>query len=163
MLIRILSHRADRAQVADLFARAADYVLLESGLPPAPDAADDFFTEAPPGKTAADCIHVGLFSGHRLDAMATFSFGYPDPQDAYIGLLIVDAAQRRRGLGGTLADHVMVACHSRGARRLLIAVLDVNPNGRAFWAHMGYSHEKTFHPAADAPIPHIRHRMVRPL
>jgi ribosomal protein S18 acetylase RimI-like enzyme len=163
MLIRTLSHQSDRAQVADLFARAADYVLLESGLPPAPDAADDFFTEAPPGKTAADCIHVGLFNDHRLDAMATVSFGYPEPTDAYIGLLIVDAAQRRRGLGHDLADHILTVSRNHAAQRLLIAVLDDNPKGRAFWAKMGFMHEKTFPPAPDAPMPHIRHRMTRAL
>jgi GNAT superfamily N-acetyltransferase len=163
MLIRTLSRQVDRAQVSDLFARAADYVLLESGLPPAPDAADDFFTETPPGKTAADCLHLGIFDGDRLDAMAAVSFGYPDPQDAYIGLLIVDAAHRRRGLGRSLADHVIAACLDRGARRLLIAVLDANPQGRAFWAHLGFAHEQTFPPEPDAPVRHIRHRMTRAL
>ncbi len=163
MLIRPLAHAADRAHVSDLFARAADYVLLESGLPPAPDAADDFFTEAPPGKTAADCRQFGVFDGARLDAMATVLFGYPDAQDAYIGLLIVDAAQRRRGLGRALADHVFAACRDLGAQRMLIAVLDANPRGRAFWHSMGFVLEKTFPPTPDASPPHIRHRMTRAL
>jgi GNAT superfamily N-acetyltransferase len=163
MKIRPLSHDADRAHVADLFARAADYVLLESGLPPAPDAADDFFTEVPPGLTGADSCQFGLFTDHRLDAMATLAVGYPEPDDAYIGLLIVDAAQRRRGLGQILAAHIIAHCRARGATRLLIAVLDANAPGRAFWAKMGFAHERTFPPAPDAPMPHIRHRMTRAL
>jgi GNAT superfamily N-acetyltransferase len=163
MLIRSLSHQADRAHVTDLFARAADYVLLESGLPPAPDAADDFFTEAPPGKTAADCRQFGIFHGNRLDAMATVLFGYPEPADAYIGLLIVDAAQRRRGLGRSLAQHVFAASRDLGARRMLIAVLDANPKGRAFWASLGFVHQQTFPADPDAMVPHIRHRMTRAL
>ncbi len=163
MLIRPLTHQADRAHVADLFARAADYVLLESGLPPAPDAADDFFTEAPAGKTAADCRQFGIFHGDRLDAMATVLFGYPDPDDAYIGLLIVDAAQRRRGLGRHLASHIFAACRDLGAHRMLIAVLDANARGRAFWAALGFVHQQTFPPAPGALVPHIRHRMTRAL
>jgi GNAT superfamily N-acetyltransferase len=163
MLIRPLTHDADRAHVADLFARAADYVLLESGLPPAPDAADDFFTETPPGLTTRDGAQFGLFAEGRLDAMATLAFGYPEPTDAYIGLLIVDAAHRRRGLGQRLAQHIIAHCRDRGAMRLLIAVLDANAPGRAFWMRMGFTHEQTFPPAPDALIPHIRHRMTRAL
>ncbi len=163
MLIRQLIHQADRAQVTDLFARAADYVRLESGRPPLPDAADDFFTECPPGKTPDDCLHAGLFNGPRLDAMAALSFGYPDASDAYIGLLIVDAAHRRHGFGRQLATQVFTLAQNRGARRMLIAVLDANPKGLAFWSAMGFVHEKTFPPAPDAAVPHLRHRMTRAL
>jgi len=45
-----------------------------------------------------------------------------------------------------------------GGRRRLIAVLDANPKGRAFWEREGFVLAKTFEPTLDQ---HIRHRMIR--
>lgn len=163
MLIRPLHAPDDLAAVRDLFTRAADYVLLETGLPPAPEAARDYFADAPPGIDPATSLKLGLCEGGTILGLADLAFGWPDPQDAYIGLLLIDAASRGRGLGRRLLDQLAACARDRGATRLLLAVLDDNPRGRAFWEREGFRVILTTPPATLGARSHIRHRMARAL
>jgi hypothetical protein len=46
---------------------------------------------------------------------------------------------------------------------MLVAVLEANPRGLAFWAREGFAAERRF-PAAPSAVPaHVRVRMVRDL
>ncbi len=64
--IRPLLTPRDRQAVRDFHDRAADYLLLETGLPPDAARADEFFTAAPPGADAAASARLGLWQGDRL-------------------------------------------------------------------------------------------------
>lgn len=163
LTIRPLDPMADRGAVADLALRVADYIRLECGEGPGPDWAGDFFTDAPPGGGPGDLVHLGLFRGGRLVAAAAMAFHYPEPGDAFLGLLLVDAAERGAGLGRRLLDTVEAAARARGAPRLYLAVLEENPRGRAFWERAGFAHVLTKTDVAFGAKRHVVHRMVRPL
>lgn len=160
-LIRPLDLVTDRAAVVGLYDRAADYVRLESGTAPTPQMVDDFFTDAPPGGDPADGLKLGIFDGGMLAGLADVAFGWPEPRDAYIGSLILGADARGRGLGAALLRHIETAARARHAPRLLLAVLDANPRGRAFWEREGFSVVKTFPPVRIGQCDHIRHRMAK--
>ncbi len=96
-VIRPLSPETDRAAVRALYDRAADYIDLETGLVPDDALVEEFFTDAPPGGDPAAGLKLGLFSGPRLDAIADLAFGWPEPDDAYLGLLLIAADRRGRG------------------------------------------------------------------
>ena len=161
--IRVLDPGADFDAVLDLFERAADHVELESGLPPGPETAHEFFAAAPPGARAEGGAKLGLFEAGRLAAISDMGFGYPEAADAYIGLLIVDAARRGAGLGRTLLARNIAEARARGAQRLLIAVLEENPRGRAFWEREGFADELRAPPAVIGQKTHVRIRMARPI
>lgn len=161
--VRPLSPATDRDRVADLYARAADYVVLEGGTPPTPAMADDFFADAPPGGDPAEGAKLGLFDGDALVGVADLAFGWPEARDAYLGVMILAPEARGRGLGAQFLRAVEEAARARHAPRLLLAVLDENPRARAFWECQGFRVVKTFPPATIGARTHIRHRMEKRL
>ena len=163
-MIRPLHQTTDTAIVTDLFGRAADYVLLESGIAPDATQTDVFFTESPPGIDPATALRLGHFlQGGVLVAMAQIAFGFPSPDDAYIGLLLIDPAHRGKRLGQQMLDHIFLAAKAKGATRILIAVLEENSKGHRFWCKMGFVEETRGPPVQIGLKTHVQIRMARPL
>lgn len=153
----------DRAALADFYARAADYVMLETGTPPGETTLDDFLTGAPPGIDPATSVRLGAEGPDGLLGIAEMAFGYPHPRDAYIGLLLLDPGARGRGLGRAMVDRLTEIAVARGADRMLIAVLQDNPGGMAFWLAQGFQPEKVIPDVDYGARRHTLHRMTRPL
>jgi GNAT superfamily N-acetyltransferase len=129
---------ADRDAIWALMQASADYIWLERGEEPLPALVDEFFNDAPPGLAAKDGYRGGLFDGSTLLALAEMSFGFPEPGDSYLGLMLVRSAARGRGAGKRLLRHLEGVARSRGANQMFLAVLDANPRGRAFWQREGF-------------------------
>ena len=138
MTFRALDRARDRAALADLFDRAADYIALERGVPPDDAMIDELFDDAPPGLGAEDVAVYGAFGAGRLQAVSALAFGWPEPDDAYLGLLLVAAEARGAGLGARVLAASEEVCRGNGMRRFLLAVLDANPRARAFWELAGF-------------------------
>ena len=161
--IRDLHPQTDRAAVEALFRAAADYIAMETGLPVDGSRADEFLTAAPPGIDPATSLRLGMFDADTLIGGAELAFGYPEPTDAYIGLMIFAPAARGRNLGGALLAQIETRARARGARRLLIAALEVNVKGRAFWSGQGFTLEKLIPDRQMGTRLHIVHRMTKAL
>ena len=162
-MIRRLILPQDRATVFTLMEACADYVWLEREEPPLPYLVDEYFTDAPPGIDPAEGHRPGLFDGDRLLALAEMSFGYPAPDASYLGLMMVHPAARGTGAGLRLLRHLETVARSRGVARLLLAALEENPRGRAFWEREGFQPTGL---AGDVTLGQkIRkaHRFVKPL
>lgn len=159
--LRPLTQSADSAQVFDLYTRAADYALLEDGRPPDAAMAAAFFTECPPGGDPRASVKLGAEHGGRLVGIADLAFGYPMTQDAYIGLLLLDPVIRGQGLGALMVARLEALARAHGSNRLLVAVLEANPRGLAFWQRSGFALERHFPAAADDPMHHSRLRLAR--
>ena len=163
-MIRALHAGTDAVIVTDLFSRAADYVILESGQVPDTGQTQNFFTGAPPGIDPTTSLHLGLFlPDSQLVAIAEVAFGFPNPDDAYIGLLLIDPAHRSKRLGQQMLDHVFTAAKARQVTRILIAVLEENTKGHRFWCKMGFAEEMRGPPKQIGHKTHVQIRMARPL
>jgi GNAT superfamily N-acetyltransferase len=163
-MIRALQAATDTDIVGDMFMRAADYVLLESGHMPGAAEVDDFFNGAPPGVDRSKSLHLGLFAPDgQLVAIAGAIFGFPNPDDAYLGLLLIDPAHRGKRLGQQMVDHICAATKAQGAARILIAVLEENTKGHRFWSKMGFADEMRGAPKQIGIKTHVQIRMTRPL
>jgi GNAT superfamily N-acetyltransferase len=160
---RRLALAADGPAVTDFYTRVADYVDLELGQPPHPGLTDEFFTDAPPDGDAALGLRLGLFEGPDLSAIAAVDFDYPEASDCYIGLMLVDASRRGHGLGPMMLGHITELARTRRSGRMLLAVLEQNPRGRAFWEREGFREALRAPPARLGDKWHVRYRMVRPL
>lgn len=158
MDFRALDDIADRSKVAIFFAGAADYVMLETGQPPNAATVDEFFAERPPTVKPEDALHFGAFEDDHLLGIVGFLFGYPEPKDCYIGLMLMSPSVRGMGIGARVLHLVTSRARARGADRQLVAVINANAKGRAFWEREGFVLEKTF-PSSDGS--HIRHRLMR--
>lgn len=162
--IRLLAPSDDAAAVRNLYERAADFVMLESGTAPSDSTVAEYFNDCPPGVDLATSRKLGMFMpGGKLVAIADLAFGYPEADDAYIGLLLVDQNCRGMGLGRAFLEHLMGTARTRNARRLLIAVLDENTRGRAFWEREGFRLLQSFPDFKLGQKTHVVHRMWRQL
>jgi GNAT superfamily N-acetyltransferase len=162
-VIRSLDPVTDRDAVDDLFRRSADYVRLERGQDPTPALTDEFFAETVPGGTLADALKLGLFIGPVLQGIADTGFGFPEPGDAYLGLMQFASDARRRGLGSAFLAHIEAAARTRSCPSLFLAVLHANPRGRAFWERHGFTLALPDRTVTLGALTHLADRMVKPL
>lgn len=152
-----LDPERDLDAVAAVYARAADYLSVESGLTP-DTAAQAFFEDRPPASTQEPFKFAVAGADGAPIAIGDLAFGYPEPEDAYLGLLLLIPEARCRGLGEAIFGEVKHIASLRGASRLLVGVLDVNARARAFWERRGFKLSQTSGPHAFGERRHIVHR-----
>jgi GNAT superfamily N-acetyltransferase len=161
MLIRPLDPRDDLAAVHGFYGEAGDYWLLADRRPADLQKARDFFTDGPPGCDPGRSHRLGLFEGDRLAGVAELSFGFPAPEDAYLGLMMLAPRIRGGGHGAAFLAHVEGLARAAGAPLLYLAVLEENPRGRAFWEREGF--HATGVSRQDDETGHVIHRLVKAL
>jgi GNAT superfamily N-acetyltransferase len=152
---------SETALVAQFYREAPDYWLLAEGRCDPEAQAQDFFTDAPPNCDPAHSDRLGLFLNHRLSGVAELSYGFPEPSDAYLGLMVLGPWAQGSGNGKAFLAHVETLARKRHAPRLYLAVLDANPRGRAFWEREGF--KGTGLTRKDAITGHLIERLVKPL
>jgi GNAT superfamily N-acetyltransferase len=136
-IIRPLDATADLAAVTDLYTRAPDYWLLAEGRCDPAAKAREFFTDCPPGCDPAASHRLGLFLGPRLSGVAELSFGFPRPDDAYLGLMLLAPWAQGQGHGAVFLSEIETRARAARAPHLYLAVLETNPGARAFWLRHG--------------------------
>jgi GNAT superfamily N-acetyltransferase len=152
---------SETALVAQFYREAPDYWLLAEGRCDPPHLAQEFFTDAPPNCDPAQSDRLGLFVNQRLSGVAEVSYGFPEPGDAYLGLMLLGPWAQGSGHGRAFLAHVEALARKRHAARLYLAVLDVNPRGRAFWEREGFT--GTGLTRKDSITGHLIDRLVKPL
>ena len=160
-MICALDPDRDRACVAAMLTRAQDYYHLWKGHPPGSAEVEEVFTNTPPGCDPAASHRLGLFVGDQLCGVAELSFGFPSPDDAYLGLMILVPDARSQGHGVTFLSRIETLARAAGSSQLFLAVLDANPRGAAFWARCGF--KPTGVVRHDTQTGHTLYRLVKPL
>lgn len=161
ILIRDLHPQIDRALVAECLTEAQDYYHLWLGHAPGAAELDNYFTSTPPNTDAAETRRLGLFLDGHLSGLAELAFGYPAPEDAFLGLMILAPRARSAGHGAAFHARVEALARARNCPRLYLGVLQANPRGKAFWHRMGYA--ETGITRTDAETGHFLYRLVKPL
>jgi GNAT superfamily N-acetyltransferase len=137
---------ADIPALQDLFERCVEHFLLHDGEPPEPDSAAIEFGDVPPGRAQADKHLHGIFEpGHpdHLIGLVESVSGYPDDDTWFLGLLLIDPAWRRHGLGSAALTAFETTVRDAGYRAIRLAVIEPNRAAREFWERHGYHHEET--------------------
>jgi GNAT superfamily N-acetyltransferase len=163
VLIRPLDPSADRAAVEGLYENAADYWALDRLTPDPATQSAEFFTDAPPNCDPAESHRLGLFLDARLAGIAELSFGFPEPADAYLGLMIFADWARGQGLGQALLREVETRARAKGHRQIFLGVLAANPKGRAFWLREGFRDTGISRLDSDNGISNTIHRLSKDL
>ena len=159
-IIRDLSDPDDRPALRDFYDRAQDYIILETGLAPSDETSDELFQNAPPGGDPAEGIRLGLFDDQGLiRGVCEQSFGYPNPDSSYLGLLILSPELRGSGYGPILFERMKTTAIKKNCGELFVAVLAPNIRGRAFWERMGFTYELSSDPITTSVATHIRNRL----
>lgn len=159
--IRRLEAPDDQPVVAAFYRAAPDYWLLAEGACHPDRQAAEFFTDAPPGCDPAASHRLGLFLDGRLSGVAELSFGFPEPGNGFLGLMLLGPWAQNAGHGQALLAEVQTRARAAGCPALYLAVLEGNPRGRAFWEREGF--RPTGLSRTDAATGHVLYRLVKPL
>ena len=127
---------------------------------PGPEQVEAVFTAGPPGCDPAKSHRLGLYlpdpnSGEAhtpLNGVAELSFGFPQPYNAYLGLMVLAPSARSQGHGAAFLAHIESLTLSRP--HLYLAVLEANSRGMALWPAHGFTRH-------DEEIGHTNHRLVK--
>ena len=116
-----------------------DYTVRVTGYPPGPSDALSLLVMRPESVPESHKVVLGGFEGEELVAVVDLLRGYPAPEFVFIGLLLVDGARQRSGLGAA----AMIATERYAAqwpevRRFRLAVVDTNAAVLGFWRHLGF-------------------------
>jgi GNAT superfamily N-acetyltransferase len=147
--------------VAGFYRAAPDYWLLAEGAVDPDRQAAAFFTDCGPGCDPAQSDRLGLFLGPILSGVADVCYGFPEPSDAYLGLMLLGPWAQGQAHGRTFLTHIERLARDRRAPRLYLAVLEANPRGRAFWLREGFC--PTGLSRRDDDTGHVLHRLVKAL
>ncbi len=128
----------DAPAIADLFARCADYFLMQDGVASEPADAVALFLDVPPGKTAADQWILGWRDDQGLYVIAAILRDYPRDGIWYLGLMLVEPRRRGLGLGRSLYGSIAIWAAEHGAREMRLAALEANGAGERFWRALGF-------------------------
>ncbi len=142
-----LLNLADLPALQDLLERCADFSLLVEGEPPSAHAAQDMLADLPPGKSLADKFLFGIYLENALAGVLDAVRGYPQEGVWWIGLLLLDPAQRGRGAGEEALNTFAAFASQQGARALMLGVVEENGRGLQFWQRMGFKLVETRPPA----------------
>jgi len=129
----------DAPALQELLERCADFSWLVEGEPPSPHAARDILADLPPGKSLVDKFMYGIFRENALVGVLDAIRGYPQQGAWWIGLLLLDPAQRGRGTGEQALLTFEDWAGQQGAQALMLGVVVENQRGLQFWQRMGFA------------------------
>lgn len=154
---------ADASAIHDLYRRCDDYFLLQDGRPASPSDAEILFTDVPSTMSADDQFVVGCWERSGLRALAAVLTGYPNPDDWYLGFLLLDPSVRSRGFGQGMYSVIERWASEHGARRLLVAVLMENEPALRFWKRLGFEELRMTGPTSYKTRRHLVAELARSL
>ena len=135
--------RETSAELLGLCIRCSDYYVLHCGVSPAEREVREILDDLPPNKGYEDKFVLGVYApDSRLVGILDVIRNYVEIGEWTIGLMLLDPAERGRGLGKTLHETLIKWAKELGAKSFRIGVIEENLNGQAFWIAMGYKKVK---------------------
>jgi ribosomal protein S18 acetylase RimI-like enzyme len=130
---------ADMAALNAMMLASPSHLLLTQRRLPSINEGTKLFSALPPGTRREDKFLWCGWQDRRVVACIEIIRHWPARDVAYVGLLLVDEAQRRRGIGTETLDAArQVARGWSSVRRLQLAVAENNAGAIAFWRHAGF-------------------------
>jgi GNAT superfamily N-acetyltransferase len=132
--------REDAGLLQGLCERCSTYFELHDGAPPGPTIGEEEVIALPEGKTLDDKFLFGIRSATgELVGVLDLIRDFPAPGEWWLGLLMLDPRERSAGLGGRFYRAAEAWAAERGALRVLLGVLEQNPDAERFWRRLGFS------------------------
>jgi GNAT superfamily N-acetyltransferase len=122
-----------------LFELAPAYQATVSHAPLSARAGEEALAACPPGLPLSDKHLIGRWEEGELTAVIDLLRGYPNPNTAYLGLLLVGEAWQGAGRGKVLYLHACTLARSWGATRLRLSVIASNEAALSFWLRRGFT------------------------
>lgn len=118
---------------------APRYADLTTGAPPGSADAQSLYTILPDGKTYDDKFVLGIHRDEAMVGCIDLIRGYPDPDTAHIGLLLIGEGQEGRGFGRAAYAGLEDLVRSwESCTRLRLGVVRSNDRALRFWSALGF-------------------------
>ncbi len=139
-LRRLKQHDAiDSASALEVLLLSADYRLQTFGHLPAAKDADTLFEGFPQACASDDRFVFAIQERDSTLGLLQVARHYPEPDVAYIGLLLLKPEQRKHHEGCKAVEHLAQKARTwSGIQRLQLSVLESNTGGIQFWRHCGF-------------------------
>lgn len=129
---------AEVKAVHEVLVGAHDYSLIISGEAPTMQDAQDIFTSLPPGIPRSRKQVLGIWLGADMIGLADVIQGYPAKDHAYIGLLLIAAPFRHRGIGSGCLREIERLAKTWQCNHLRLSVVEANRDAAGFWTRWGF-------------------------
>ncbi|AEB48800.1 GNAT family N-acetyltransferase [Aeromonas veronii] len=130
---------SDAPALQRLFEQAPSYQAAVSNAPLSAQAGEEELVACPPGLPLSDKHLIGRWEQGELTAVIDLLRGYPNPDTAYLGLLLVGEPWQGSGRGQSLYLHACTLASSWGATRLRLSVIASNESALSFWLRRGFT------------------------
>ena len=141
LTLRLLTgHPVQMAALQCVLEATPGYFQSVTGRPPGQAEAQSLLSALPPDKGYADKFLWGFYCDEALIGCADVIRGYPVPEKAVIGLLLLAEAWQRRGLGRAFAlllEQAIAAWPE--ITTLRIGVVKTNTGAHLFWRGLGFA------------------------
>jgi GNAT superfamily N-acetyltransferase len=128
------------ALLQGLCERCSAYFELHDGAPPGPSLGEEEVVALPEGKTLDDKFLFGIRSATgELVGVLDLIRDFPAAGEWWLGLLMLDPKVRSAGLGARFYRAAEAWATERGAQRVLLGVLEQNPDAERFWRGLGFA------------------------
>jgi len=142
--VRLLTD-ADAPVLQRLLGRCGDYFDLLEGRPAGPDAAQQELRDGPAERVPHDLFALGIDGGQgELAGYIGALRHHRQPNQWYLGFLLLDPAWRGRGIGSTAYWAFQHWIKAQGANSLLLAVIAENERGHRFWQSLGFGCPRSY-------------------
>lgn len=152
----------DCAEIDALLVRCGEFIRLSEGHDPGPGDGRLLLDERPEEAPEVEKLVLGLYDGPCLVGVVDLLKDFPTPGVWYLGLLLIEPARRRAGIGAALVTALSHWIVDQGGSALRLVVLDQNAAGHRFWTRQGFQAIGS----VDQDLGHLRrtlHRMERTL
>ena len=152
----------DGSEIDALLGRCAEFMRMSEGQDPAPGDGALLLEERPLDAPEVDKHVLGLFDGPCLVGVMDLLVDYPAEGAWYLGLMLIEPARRREGVGTAVFEALKDWVAGQGGRALRLSVIDENAGGHRFWLRQGFRDLGL----VDQDLGHFRrtlHRMERTL
>lgn len=92
----------------------------------------------PPGVGYEDKFYMGFFKGKKLAAVMDLILNYPNSENVFIGLFMVDKSEQGRGTGSEIVGDCFSCLGRQGYSLARLAYAKGNPQSEAFWTKNGF-------------------------
>jgi RimJ/RimL family protein N-acetyltransferase len=129
----------EMADLQRVLEQAPRYAQLVKGSPPGRTEAQSTFTMLPDGKTYGDKFVFGAYFSSQMIGCIDVIRGYPRPNTATIGLLLIAEGFQRKGIGSEAYRSLEAVIRSWGTcTTARIGVIATNSQVLPFWESLGF-------------------------
>ena len=129
---------AEQPALQRLLERCADFEVLVGGAPPTSEAATELLEACPAGHPLEKKLVFGVERDGDLIGALDLLRDFPEPDDWYLGLLLLAPEERSGGLGAEIVEAVRSWIVAQHGHTIRLAVQEQNEAGARFWNRMGF-------------------------